>query len=222
MDARRVADTWRPGALGDWAPQAAWVSGLASWRMGDCQSASRAFQEVARTAQQRELRAGGLYWTARAEQACRRPQSVEPLLRQAAASPESFYGLIARETLGMDTRLPSDPYVQRDPAIDHLPNVRRAIELANIGEAALAEEMLRHQARICAPSEHHALIQVAKRLDLAARAAVARQHRPARRSDRRRRPLPQPALEPAQRLAGRSGTRFRPHRPGIRLPPNGG
>ena len=168
MDARRVADTWRPGALGDWAPQAAWVSGLASWRLGDCNSASRAFQEVARTAQQRELRAGGLYWTARAEQACRRPQSVEPLLRQAAASAESFYGLIARETLGMDTRLPSDPYVQRDPAIDNLPNVRRAIELANIGEAGLAEEMLRHQARICAPSEHHALIQVAKRLDLAA------------------------------------------------------
>ena len=28
--------------------------------------------------------------------------------------------------------------------------------------------MLRHQARICAPSEHHALIQLAKRLDLAA------------------------------------------------------
>jgi soluble lytic murein transglycosylase-like protein len=168
MDARRVADTWRPGALGDWAPQAAWVSGLASWRLGDCQSASRAFQEVARTAQQRELRAGGLYWTARAEQACRRPQSVEPFLRQAAASAESFYGLIARETLGMDTILPPDPYVQRDPAIDNLPNVRRAIELANVGEAGLAEEMLRHQARICAPSEHHALIQVAKRLDLAA------------------------------------------------------
>jgi soluble lytic murein transglycosylase-like protein len=168
MDARRVADTWRPGALGDWAPQAAWVSGLASWRLGDCQSASRAFQEVARTAQQRELRAGGLYWTARAEQACRRPQSVEPFLRQAAASAESFYGLIARETLGMDTRLPADPNVQRDPAVDNLPNVKRAIELAAIGEAALAEEMLRHQARICAPFEHHALIQVAKRLDLPA------------------------------------------------------
>ncbi len=168
MDARRVADTWRVGALGDWAPQAAWVSGLASWRLGDCELASRAFQEVARTAQQRELRAGGLYWTARAEQACRRPQSVEPFLRQAAASAESFYGLIARETLGMDTRLPADPYVSRDPAVDNLPNVRRAIELAGIGEAALAEEMLRHQARICAPFEHHALIQVAKRLDLPA------------------------------------------------------
>jgi soluble lytic murein transglycosylase-like protein len=168
MDARRVADTWRVGALGDWAPQAAWVSGLASWRLGDCNAASHAFQEVARTAQQRELRAGGLYWTARAEQACRRPQSVEPFLRQAAGSAESFYGLIARETLGMDTRLPADPNVQRDPVVDNLPNVRRATELAAIGEAALAEEMLRHQARIGAPFEHHALIQVAKRLDLPA------------------------------------------------------
>ena len=168
MDARRVADTWRQGALGDWAPQAAWVSGLASWRLGDCEAASRSFQEVARSAQQRELRAGGLYWTARAEQACRRPRSVEPFLRQAAASAESFYGLLARETLGMDTRLGTDPYVHGDPPVDALPNVRRAIELANIGEASLAEEMLRHQARICVPSEHHALIQVAKRLDLAA------------------------------------------------------
>ncbi len=220
MDARRVADTWRPGALGDWAPQAAWVSGLASWRLGDCNSASRSFQEVARTAQQRELRAGGLYWTARAEQACRRPQAVEPLLRQAAASAESFYGLIARETLGMDTRLPSDPYVQRDPAIDNLPNVRRAIELANIGEAGLAEEMLRHQARICAPSEHHALIQVAKRLDLAAAQLwLANTGQPGS-VDRCRRPLSQPALEPAQRLARRSGTRLRPHRPGIFVPAN--
>ena len=168
MDARRVADTWRQGALGDWAPQAAWVSGLASWRLGDCEAASRSFQEVARSAQQRELRAAGLYWTARSEQACRRPASVEPYLRQAAASAESFYGLLARETLGMDTRLGTNPFVHGDPPIDNLPNVRRAIELANIGEASLAEEMLRHQARICVPSEHHALIQVAKRLDLAA------------------------------------------------------
>ena len=33
---------------------------------------------------------------------------------------------------------------------------------------ALAEELLRHQAKIGAPSEHHALIQLAKRLDLPA------------------------------------------------------
>jgi soluble lytic murein transglycosylase len=168
MDARRVADTWRQGAAGEWASQAAWVSGLASWRIGDCESASRAFNQVAALAQQRELRAGGLYWASRAEQACGRPRSVEPLLKAAAAEPESFYGLVAREALGMDTRLPADPYVGFDPPVDQLPNVQRAIELSKIGEPALAEELLRHQAKIGLPTEHHALIQLAKRLDLPA------------------------------------------------------
>ena len=171
MDARRVSDTWRQGATGEWASQAAWVSGLASWRLGDCESASRDFQQVAQLAQQRELRAGGYYWAARAEQACRRPRSVAPLLKAAANTPEaaeSFYGLLAREALGMDTKLPPDPYTYRDPQIDQIPNVQRAIQLANIGEPARAEEMLRHEAKIGSPSEHHALIQLAKKLDLPA------------------------------------------------------
>ncbi len=168
MDARRVADTWRQGALGDWASQSAWLSGLASWRLGDFEAASRAFQQTAALAQQRELRAGALYWQARSEQACGRPASVASLLRAAADSPESFYGLVARESLGMSTKLPSDPYMGFDPPVDRLANVQRAIELAKIGEPALAEEMLRHQAKIGLPTEHHALIQLAKRLDLPA------------------------------------------------------
>src|SRR5256885_1774482 len=184
MDARRVSDTWRQGAIGDWAPQAAWVSALASWRLGDFESASRDFQQVAALAQQRELRAGGLYWAARAEQACRRPASVEPLLRAAAASPESFYGLVARETLGMNTKLPDDPFTGSDPRIDQAPNVQRAMELARIGEPALAEEMLRHEAKIASPVEHHALIQLAKRLDLpAAQLWLANNGQPGARSD---------------------------------------
>jgi soluble lytic murein transglycosylase-like protein len=184
MDARRVADTWRQGASGEWASQAAWVSGLASWRLGDCESASRDFKQVAALAQQRELRAGGLYWAARAEQACRRPQSVTPLLKAAATEPESFYGLVARETLGIDTKLTADPFVGFDPPVDQLPNVRRAIELARIGEPALAGEMLRHQAKIGLPTEHHALIQLAKRLDLpAAQLWLANNGQPGARSD---------------------------------------
>jgi soluble lytic murein transglycosylase len=170
-DARRVADTWRQGAAGDWAPQAAWTSGLASWRMGDCNAASQAFQEVSRTSQQRELRAAGLYWAARAEQACRRPWAVSPLLKAAATTPESaesFYGLLAREALGMGTQLPPDPHLIGDPPVEQYPNVQRATELARIGEPGLAEELLRHQAKIGTPSEHHALIQVAKKLDLPA------------------------------------------------------
>ena len=165
-DARRVADAWRSGARGDWAAHSAWVSGLASWRLNDCEAASRSFREVAATSRERELSAGGYYWAARAEQACRRPRSVAPLLKAAARSNESFYGLIARETLGLDTRLPPDPY-NHSAAVESLPNVRRALELVAIGERWLAEDLLRHQARIGRPSEHHGLIEFAKRLDLA-------------------------------------------------------
>ncbi|HET7605990.1 MAG TPA: lytic transglycosylase domain-containing protein [Sphingomicrobium sp.] len=171
MDARRVADTWRPGATGEWAAQAAWVSALASWRLGDYNAASAAFRQVAQLADQRELRAGGYYWAARCEQAVGRPAAVEGLLRAAATTaeaPESFYGLIARETLGMSTKIGADPFTGNDPPVDHYPNIQRAIELVKIGEPRLAEQMIVHQAKIGAPSEHHALIQLAKRLDLPA------------------------------------------------------
>ncbi|HUG45116.1 MAG TPA: lytic transglycosylase domain-containing protein [Sphingomicrobium sp.] len=166
FDARRVADYWRGGAGGEWGSQAAWVSGLASWRLRDCNAASRAFQEVASTATQRELSAAGYYWAARSEQACRRPQSVQRLLKAAAASPESFYGLIARETLGTDARLPR-PAPVPTASVEALPNVRRAIELAAIGETGLAEEFLRHEAKIGSPADHRALLEIAKKLSLA-------------------------------------------------------
>ena len=184
LDARRVADTWRQGAAGEWASQAAWVSGLASWRLGDYNAASIAFQQVAQLAPQRELKAGGYYWAARAEQAAGRPRSVEGLLRSAAISyPESFYGLVARESLGLNTQLPADPYSGFDPPVDQLPNVKRAMELAKIGEPGLAEELLRHQAKIGQPTEHHSLIQVAKKLDLpAAQLWLANNGQPGARS----------------------------------------
>ncbi|GAA4740267.1 lytic transglycosylase domain-containing protein [Sphingomonas daechungensis] len=164
-DARRVADTYRQGATGDWASQSAWVSGLASWRLNDCNAASFSFKEVGSRAQQRELSAAGYYWAARSEQMCRRPAAVAPLLRLASNSPESFYGLLARETLGVDRRLPPDIHngISR---IANLPNVRRAEELRNIGQPWLAEELIEHQAQIGRVQDHHALIELARKLDL--------------------------------------------------------
>lgn len=164
--ARRVADAGRMGAMGEWSAAAAWVSGLASWRLNDCNAASFSFRHVIATSSQRELRNGAYYWTARAEQACRRPQSVAPLLAAAARSTDSFYGLLARETLGTQTRIPAPRQVST-AAVEPLPNVRRAVELAAIGERPLADQMLRHQARIGPPADHRALVAVARRLDLA-------------------------------------------------------
>jgi soluble lytic murein transglycosylase-like protein len=164
-DAVRVAEAGRVGATGDWAVAAAWVSGLASWRLGDCTAAGVRFREVAGGARESEMVAAAYYWAARAAQSCRQPEAVAPLLRAAARSPESFYGLIARETLGMITRLPA-PSPADTASVEALPNVRRAEALAAIGERGLAEEALRHQARIGRPQDQRALIAVAQRLDL--------------------------------------------------------
>ena len=166
VDARRIADMGRPGATGEWAAQAAWVSGLASWRLNDCAAAHSAFQDAGRYAREPEFAAGAHYWTARAAQACRRPREVAPLLRAAARSPESFYGLMARTLLGMDRKLPRAAPPRDLARVEALPNVRRAAALAALGRRAHAEELLRHQAKIGSPADHRALIRVADKLDL--------------------------------------------------------
>ena len=206
--------------------QAAWVSGLASWRLGDCERrlappSSRSPQ----LAQQRELRAGGLLLggarraglpagRARSSACCRprRPRSPGKLLRPGRPR-DARHRHQARRPI---------PFVGFDPPVDQLPNVQRAIELARIGEPALAEELLRHQAKIGAAVRASCADPARQAARPARRAAVARQQRPAGRPVRRRRPLSQPALEPAQRLARRSGARLRPHRPGIGVPPHRG
>ena len=163
-EAKRVAESGISGASGDWAAQAQWIAGLASWRQGDCANAAAHFRAVSISRAESELIAAGAYWAARSEMACRRPQLVEGLMKQAARSPESFYGLVARQTLGLDRKVAVG--ARAPEAVAQLPNVRRATELAAIGERALAETMLRHQARIGSPASHAALAAKARELEL--------------------------------------------------------
>ena len=164
-DAVRVAEAGRAGASGDWWVAAAWVSGLASWRQNDCGAAGQRFREVAGASREAEMVAAASYWGARAAQACRQPGSVAPLLKAAARSTESFYGLVARQTLGMETRMVAASAADTG-AVDDLPNVRRATALVAIGERGLADEALRHQSRIGRAQDQRALISVAGRLEL--------------------------------------------------------
>ena len=166
-DARRVADYGRAGATGEWAGQAAWIAGLSAWRLNDWNGAYASFRQAASLAREPEFYAAAHYWAARSAQASRRPNEVDPLLRAAARSQESFYGLLAREALGMDKKLPKSAPPRDLNRIEALPNVRRAAELAALGWRSSSEELLRHQARIGAPADHAALVRVADRLNLA-------------------------------------------------------
>lgn len=163
-NARRVA-ALAQGGTGPWLAQADWAFGLASWRAGDCRAAMAGFRNVAGRANEPELEASGHFWFARAATACGEPHEAQPAYRRAAALPETFYGQLAAEMLGMhrsaERAAPSDT-----SRVATLRNVRAAIALVAIGENALADETLRHQARIGAPSDHAALLGIAAQLNL--------------------------------------------------------
>jgi soluble lytic murein transglycosylase len=168
-DARRLAALARAGS-GEWAIQGAWTEGLAAWRQGDCKSAADAFDTVSERSADVELVAAAHYWTGRAEMMCGRPERVQNHLRAAARQKETFYGLIASTALGIRGPGASGLHNYRDAewrGIAGKPNVRAAIALAQIGEADLADQFIRYQARIGGASDHNALLHLAADLDLA-------------------------------------------------------
>jgi soluble lytic murein transglycosylase len=102
--------------------------------------------------------------------AARQPQQVQPRLQAAARYQESFYGLLAAEALGMEAVAAK---VQKRVAPDWKrltaeDNVRSAIALAAIGKSGLADEALRHQAKIGDDSQHAPLARLAGALNLPA------------------------------------------------------
>ncbi len=166
-NARRVAAKAQEG-IGDWAPQADWVAGLAAWREQDCASADAAFERVATRAADTELRSAGLYWGSRAEMACGHPDKVAPKLRAASQYGETFYGLLAKAALGIEEKAAKgDGFVAQDwRMLERRPNVHVAAALVEIDEPGLADEVLRYQAKLGTASEHAALTRLAARLDL--------------------------------------------------------
>jgi soluble lytic murein transglycosylase len=170
VNAARLAALARAGS-GQWAAQADWVAGLAAWRRGDCKAAGEAFGSVAGRALDSEMRAAGLFWAARADMACGRPQLVQARLRTAARIPETFYGLLAARTLSLpvSSKAAMPALVPDEWAkLSAYPNVRVAVALSEIGEYGLADEIIRHQAKLGPDGDHTPLLHLAARLDLPA------------------------------------------------------
>jgi soluble lytic murein transglycosylase-like protein len=168
-EARRLSEQARVGS-GEWALHGAWVSGLAAWRMNDCRAAADAFATVAGRSADVELSAAGHYWAARADTVCRKPERVQSQLRSAARMKETFYGMLAAKALGIKARDHAGLHDFRDAewqSVVRKPNVRTAIALAEIGENGLADQYIRHQARIGGTADHNALLHLAADLNLA-------------------------------------------------------
>jgi hypothetical protein len=167
-DALAMARTVSQGS-GAWVAEGEWVAGLAAWRLNDCASAANAFANGARVANNIELKAASHYWAGRAYMRCRRPGDADEQLRLASRSDETLYGMLALEQLGIrlpggesGTRLSSQDWNQ----LSRSQNVQIAAALNQIGRSRLADEVLRHQAKIGSPADYQALGRFARELGM--------------------------------------------------------
>ena len=154
---------------GPWAGEAWWTAGLAAWRLDDCAGAADAFDKAAGRADNPELLAAARYWQARAVVRCRQPEKAAALLRIAAGRDETLYGMLAAEQLGQklsDSHAAADFTTNDWQSLRSVGNVRTAVALAQIGRDGLADDVLRHQARIGSPSQYQPLSRLARDLGM--------------------------------------------------------
>jgi soluble lytic murein transglycosylase len=169
LNARRVAFATRSMG-GDWGIQAQWVYALSSWRLKDFPAAFDGFDNVSRFASNDDLRAAGFFWSARAAMSAKQPSQVQSRLQAAARLPETFYGLLSSEALGME------PLARKQARVTKLDwgklkkteNIQIAVALSQIGETSLADETIRFQSRIGDSNKHSELAQLAGSLNLPA------------------------------------------------------
>ena len=155
-----------------YAPTAQWQAGLAAWRLGRLGEARSHFQAVARAqGLTNSATAAAAYWAARVELRSGRPELFTYWLGVAAEYPRTFYGLLARHTLGIDTAFDfeSNPFTETDAQLLlEVPAARRALALLQVGETTRAEAELRGLAPRASAPVIEAMVGVTDRANMPA------------------------------------------------------
>ncbi len=156
---------------GQWAALGAWTAGLAAFRTGQYDIAASAFDLVAGKGARSDVAAAAAFWASRAHLAAGRPEVATQRLEAAAQVPNSFYGLLARRSLGL---APVQDWAEPDfitadwNHLKTLGGARRAAALIEIGQIGLGDRELRHLTATAPESDYPALLRLAARLNLPA------------------------------------------------------
>lgn len=151
---------------------AGYMAGLAAWRLQRPDLARRFFEDAARAPMAAPaVRAASAYWAARANTHTGHPAGFVPWLRRAAQEKRTFYGILARRTLGQDPGLAwqRESLTEADSeAVDAVPAGRRALALIQVGETQRAEAELRQLWAVSQgqPGFARALLLVAREADM--------------------------------------------------------
>jgi len=179
-NALALAEKVSDGA-GPWVAEGEWVAGLAAWRLGYCALASESFARAASASTNLELTSAAHYWAHRALIRCREPGQASDHLVAASRYGETLYGILASDQLGMEpvSTKPGGTFTPADwRALEARPNARIAIALSEIGRTALADEVLRHEARIGDRRAYASLGRLARTLGLPSTQVFMAHHAP--------------------------------------------
>ena len=135
---------------GRYLPEAHWTAGLSSWRMGKHDVAAYHFEAVADAGSSSSwLLTAAAFWAARTNLVNRKPEKVSKYLKVAAAHPRTFYGLLARRILGVNTTYNwAAPNLESSAmkALAASKAGKRALALVQAGEFRRSERELRYLA----------------------------------------------------------------------------
>lgn len=145
-----MALSWaRPAAerSGHIVPAAHWAAGLASFRQKRFAQAAKHFEALANSRRANDwLAAAGAFWAARTNLKAHRPEVFTHWLTVASSYPRTFYGLMARRLLGVDTYFDFDetPLTETEAALLQESDAgRRALALIQVDRVEWAETELR-------------------------------------------------------------------------------
>lgn len=155
-----------------WQPAGPWVAGLAAFRLNRPVEAAKSFEAML------DLQglgsgqiAAAAFWAARSHLVAGKHDRVSPYLVRAALHRTSFYGLLARRALGVDTPFNwAEPRLSDDDIrqIQAIPGGWRALALIQVGEPIRAEAELRRLAPAANSDMVPALLALASRANMPA------------------------------------------------------
>lgn len=154
---------------------AAWIAGLAAWRMKQYKNATRNFTILADGGNEDSwLVSAGAYWAYRANSRLNRKEAAKNSLRKAAKFKRTFYGILANYQLGnpidfnWSVTACFNDFAKEDyiGEITSSPALSRAIVLLHARQPELAEKELRYDLRTMNKNQQELSMFLAKQNDM--------------------------------------------------------
>ena len=155
----------------EYVPYAAWTAGLSSWRLERYNDAANYFSLFSISLKDDAWhQTSGSFWTARSYAKLGRYEDINFWLKRASNNPNSFYGMLALEILGVEDKIEwnqSSALNKNNSKLLNLPSGKRLQSLIQVGFADELEKEIVHLNTVVNKEIAKESISIAENLDLA-------------------------------------------------------